>query len=198
MERSSHPAIPLLEHIALGLLMAQPKHGYELYRDFRQAFEGVWDAKRSKFYAALGDLCTAGYLDVSTEVQENRPPRKVYHLTPVGREVFMRWLYAPVDAPREVRVVLLAKLRFFDLLGLPDAERLLDAQIARCQARLEEETRRVAAHRERTGGLYGELVHEFRRSQLAAMIEWLHACKARFSQDKAERSEPPYGERQGR
>lgn len=179
-ERPSDLLIPPLGYIALGLLMAQPRHGYELYQELRQAFGGVWNAGRSQFYAALADLHAAGFLDMTTQAQESRPPRKVYHLTQVGREAFTRWLYQPVDAPREVRVVLLIKLRFFDLLGLPDVERLLDAQIARCQARLEEEVHRAAAHRQAAGGLYRELVHEFRRGQLAAMIEWLHACRQRL------------------
>ncbi len=185
MEHFPHPTTLLLKHIALGLLMTHPKHGYELYQDFRQAFGGVWDAKRSKFYAALADLPTAGYADVSTEMQEGRPPRKVYRLTSSGREAFLRWLYEPVDAPREVRVALLVKLRFFNLLGLPHVNRLLEAQIARCQVRLEEESRRAAAYRQSAGDWYHELVHEFRRSQLAAMLEWLHACQKRLNEEKS-------------
>jgi len=71
----------------------------------------------------------------------------------------------------------------------------LDAQIARCQARLEEEIHR-AAESESAGNVYRTLVHEFRRSQLVAMLEWLHTCKTRMT--PPERRPPYHGRRQDR
>ncbi|HPV08286.1 MAG TPA: PadR family transcriptional regulator [Aggregatilineales bacterium] len=171
----------LLAYIALGLLMPEPRHGYALYQDFVEMFGPVWQAGRSKFYATLADLHEkAGLLDAEMAPQENRPPRKVYHITEAGRDAFERWLLEPVAQPREVRTAIPVKLRFFEMLGLPGAEALLDAQIAVCQARLDREMRR-ASNRAGENDFFYELLYEFRRSQLAGMIDWLHTCRARFA-----------------
>lgn len=171
----------LLAYIALGLLVPEPKHGYALYRDFVEVFGPVWQAGRSKFYATLAELHeNAGHLDAELEPQENRPPRKVYRITQAGRAAFERWLLEPVAQPREVRTVVPVKLRFFEMLGLAGAEDLLDAQIDVCQARLDREARR-ASSREEEDDFFYDLLYEFRRSQLAGMINWLHTCRVRFA-----------------
>lgn len=172
----------LLDYIALGLLVSGPSHGYELYQDFVEHFGAVWQAGRSKFYATLADLQAAGYLDATTEPQQDRPPRKVYRLTEAGRAAFDRWLTEPVQAPRDVRVAIPVKLRFFDMLAIKGADRLLDAQIASCQARLDREARRPGAGHPAEDDLFEDVLHEFRRRQLLAMIGWLNYCKARFGQ----------------
>lgn len=183
----------LLDHIALGLLMTEPKHGYALYEDFVEMFGPVWQAGRSKFYATLAALHEqAGYLGAELEPQESRPPRKVYHLTEAGRHAFARWLSEPVPHPRDVRVVIPVKLRFFEALDLSGAERLLDAQIAICEARLGIEARRPVEAETAGEDFFYELLYEFRRRQLLGMIDWLRYCKQRFA-----RLDPPTQEGSG-
>ena len=169
-----------LDKAALGLLVVSPKHGYELYRDFVEAFGLIWRAGRSKFYATLSALQGDGCLDVTTEPQEDRPPRKVYQLTDAGRDVFTHWLYQPVRPLRSVRVELLAKLRFFDILGLPDADRLIDAQIATCQAELDHLSQQRSRRLETGEDLFCELVYDFRQRQTRFIVEWLDTCKGYF------------------
>lgn len=172
----------LLEYIALGLLMVEPKHGYALYQDFEEAFAPVWQAGRSKFYATLASLHEdAGYLDAEMEPQKKRPPRKVYGLTAAGREAFERWLLEPTSQPREVRVVIPVKLRFFEMLSKPGAQALLDAQIEVCEVRLDVEAQRSDDPEMQDDDFFYELLYEFRRSQLLGMIDWLHICKRRFA-----------------
>lgn len=172
----------LLEYIALGLLMVEPKHGYALYQDFEEAFGPVWQAGRSKFYATLADLHEdAGYLDAEMEPQKKRPPRKVYGLTPEGQAAFEQWLLEPTIQPREVRVIIPVKLRFFEMLSLPGAEALLDAQIAVCQSRLDVEAQRSDELEAQDDDFFYELLYQFRRRQLLGMIDWLRYCKRRFA-----------------
>jgi DNA-binding PadR family transcriptional regulator len=166
-----------LKQVALGLIVAGPKHGYELYQDFGEAFSPIWRAGQSKFYADLAALQTEGLLDVTTEPQDDRPPRKVYQLTDAGREAFMDWLYEPVTPLRAVRVEFIAKLRFFDLLDLPDADRLIDAQLDVCQRTLNEWVRQADEIQEEQGDAFYELVFDFRRRQARFIIEWLQHCK---------------------
>lgn len=176
-----------LKQAALGLLVAGPKHGYELYQDFGEAFSPIWKAGQSKFYAVLSDLQAAGLLDVTTEMQEDRPPRKVYHLTDAGRQTFMDWLYEPVAPLRAVRVAFIAKLRFFDLLALPDAERLIDAQMEVCRQTLDDWVQQADDLSQRHGDPFYELVYDFRRRQARFIIEWLEQCKRHIQTGAARR-----------
>ena len=172
--------LPLLENVALGLLMAAPKHGYDLYHDFDALFGAVYDAGRSKFYARLNDLQDAGYLTAESIPQENRPPRKIYHVTPAGEERFRRWLVEPVDAPRHIRVIAPVKLRLFRLLGEPGALDFLDAQIVACQSRLDRESDRAEAVADAEGDdIFADMLYELRRQQLIGMLTWLEYCKGK-------------------
>ena len=165
-----------LDRVVLGLLMGGPKHGYELYQDFVAAFGPIWKAGRSKLYAVLSDLNAENYLGVTTQPQDDRPPRKIYHLTEAGRQAFLDWVYEPVRPMRSIRVEFLAKLRFFYLLNLQDAYRLLDAQIVICQSELD---RIVGQYSEDYPGddPFYDLLSDFRQRQIALIIDWLDACK---------------------
>jgi DNA-binding PadR family transcriptional regulator len=172
--------LPLLENVALGLLMIAPKHGYALYRDFSTLFGTVYDAGRSKFYARLNDLQEAGYLSAELIPQANHPPRKIYHVTSAGEARFRQWLHQPIDAPRHIRVIAPVKLRLFRLLGERGAQDFLEAQIAACRSRLDREADRAETAVEAGGDeAFADMLHELRRQQLIGMIAWLEYCKSR-------------------
>lgn len=168
-----------LETIVLGLLVAGPKHGYGLYRDFTRAFARIWKAGQAKFYVALSAAEEKGYLQATPEPQEHRPPRKVLHLTETGREVFFEWLHQPVLSMQAMRVEFIAKLRFFDLLGLPGAGELMDEQIDVLKEMLSE-----WEHPPAGGSPFNALVDDFRARQARFMIEWLDAARQRLSQTR--------------
>jgi DNA-binding PadR family transcriptional regulator len=166
-----------LDYLALGLLMPGPRHGYQLYQEYLRAFGPVWAVGRSKFYATLSRLEEAGHLRSTTELQPDRPPRKVLHLADSGRDLFLEWVYQPVTPMRGVRVEFLAKLRFFSLLGLPDPDRLIDAQIAVCDSALAGWQRKAEQERASGSDPFFQRLYDFRCRQARFLIEWLHACK---------------------
>lgn len=170
-----------LEQLALGLLMRGPAHGYELYRAYEAEFLPIWKVGRSKFYAALASLSEAGYLTVETELQEERPPRKIYQLTQAGQQRFDVWLHQPVTPVRAIRVEFLAKLRFIEQLQLVDADQIIDGQIAACQAAVDELARHSTDTDDESDPVL-DLVHDFRRRQAMFIIEWLEVCRARLTQ----------------
>lgn len=174
------PAAAALEYLALGLLMPGAQHGYTLYQDYVAAFAPIWKVGRSQFYAALADLHATGELQAQTEWQEEHPPRKVYAITEAGRARFLAWVYQPVTPMRAVRVEFLAKLRFFTRLGLPDAARLIDAQIAACQAAADAWEQRKAGQGSEEGDPFLHLVYDFRQQQAAFMAGWLETCRSQF------------------
>jgi DNA-binding PadR family transcriptional regulator len=168
-----------LDNVALGLLVPGSKHGYGLYQDFEESFGSIWKAGQTKFYVALSDLEARGLLQATTEPQEGRPARKVYHLEEEGREVFLAWLHQPVESMRAIRVEFMAKLRFFDLLDVAGARRLIDSQIEVLQGMLDEWEAQTSDESQDDEPFYADVVQEFRRQQAIFMIEWLMHCRSR-------------------
>jgi PadR family transcriptional regulator AphA len=160
------------EPVLLGLLMAQPRHGYELYREFSRELGRVWRIGLSQLYAQLRQLEAEGLLTAQAESQATRPSRKIYHLTPAGQEAFLDWVHQPSRHIRHIRLEFLARLYFFRRLALPGLEKLVAAQKAVCQAQVEA----LAGSTVETDDAFGRLVIEFRQGQLRAIIHWLDRC----------------------
>jgi hypothetical protein len=74
---------------------------------------------------------------------------------------------------RDMRVIFPAKLYFFHHLGLEGIEALISAQEDACRERLA----RLNASAERyPPDDFNQLVFDFRRRQLEAILDWLQAC----------------------
>ena len=158
--------------VLLGLLVAQPRHGYELYQEFECELGRVWQIGLSQLYAQLKQLEEAGLVAAHTEAQAHRPPRKIFHLTPEGRAVFEEWVHQPIPYLRQIRVEFLARLYFFQRLGLPGLEELVRRQQAVCLEQMERFDQLAA---DGDDG-FRQLVLEFRRGQLEAVVHWLDRC----------------------
>jgi PadR family transcriptional regulator, regulatory protein AphA len=166
-----------LEIALLGFLQQGPKHGYAIHQELSGStgLGAVWQIKLSQLYALLGKLETAGYVTATTAPQQNKPPRKIFHLTEAGQEAFLAWLQTPVQHGRSLRLEFLVKLYFARLEGTAVAEKLLADQRALCHEWLATEQEIVAVEIA-NGRRYGRLVHQFRSGQLQAMLNWLDLC----------------------
>ncbi len=160
------------EHAMLGLVYLAPRHGYEIAAHFGPEGElgMVCQLPMSLLYAQLKRLENLGYLDGTTEVQANRPPRRVYRLTPEGEAEFWRWLDQPVARIREIRIDFLLKLFFSSRIPAHDTDDLLRRQIAACRdylATLEERQARTPPDS------FAHLVNQARLTAARGTIAWL-------------------------
>jgi DNA-binding PadR family transcriptional regulator len=158
-----------LRYLALGLLMLGPDHGYQLDQKLDEDFGMIWKAGQTKLYVTLSSLEKKGLLRSEMEPQENRPDRKIYHLTEEGRETFLKWVREPVPSLRAVRVELLAKLRFFDLLDLAGLDDLISSQQTVFQEMIQEWSRDKAQEKD----LFMSKVYDFRIQQAEFILNWL-------------------------
>lgn len=174
----------MLELALLGFLRRQPQHGYGIHQQLSDpaGLGPVWHLKLSQLYALLHKLETAGFAASTLEPQENRPARKLFHLTPAGEEVFVAWVERAVENGRSLRLEFLVKLYFARQEGAETVARLLAAQQVRCQEWLDTEAS-LAADEGENGRVYGRLVHQFRQGQIEAMIHWLTFCCAEVRDD---------------
>jgi DNA-binding PadR family transcriptional regulator len=156
----------------LGLLVSEPKHGYELFQEFSRELGGVWRIGQSQLYAQLKLLEESGLVSVRVEEQPNRPARKVYQLTPAGRAAFEEWVHQPTPYLRRIRVEFLARLYFYQRLSLAGLDQLVAGQKAVCRDQVARFDRLMAD----TQDPFAHLVLEFRRGQLEAVLRWLDSC----------------------
>jgi PadR family transcriptional regulator AphA len=103
----------------------------------------------------------------------NRPPRKLYELTPAGRAALDAWLAEPVGRIREIRLEFLLKLYFLHEAE-PAAERaLVDRQIEVCE---QYQARLARTSASQVG--FPRLVALSKRSAATATLDWLRTYAA--------------------
>lgn len=162
--------------VILGLLAAQPCHGYQLLDTFRQPDQlgRVWHLSTSQLYAVLKRLEQKGWIEGQAILSGEMPPRTEYTLTPMGQQQLDQWLYEPSPSPsvRRVRVEFLSRLYIARLLNLPTAQ-IVSAQKKACQEQ------KQLLMEQQTQGLpgMGLLALEFVIFQLEAVLQWIDRCE---------------------
>ena len=84
-----------LEFAILGFLNYHPYTGYDLKKVFDTSIRHFWPADQSQIYRTLARLTEQGFAEVEKIPQEDRPDRKVYYITDLGRAELLRWLMGP-------------------------------------------------------------------------------------------------------
>ena len=96
-----------LDHAILGFLNYHPYTGYDLKKIFDSSVQHFWPADQSQIYRTLNRLTGQGFAGMEKVSQEDRPDRKVYHITEAGRAELISWLSGPppMDSPRSAPLV---------------------------------------------------------------------------------------------
>jgi DNA-binding PadR family transcriptional regulator len=84
-----------LEYAILGFLSYKPFSGYDLKKALDNSVRHFWYADQSQIYRTLARLGEQGWAKVEVVEQTEHPNRKVYSITPAGREELRRWLAGP-------------------------------------------------------------------------------------------------------
>ena len=163
------------EYAILGLLESQPMHGYEMFQQFRNGtMEQIVHLEMSQMYAFLKKLERLGYIEAQLEAQGPRPPRKNFHLTAKGREIFFQWLKDPVERPREIRILFLIKLYFVQQFTPQETGYLIDRQIVACQNFLDHlESQHSFPLDTGDGAFFDHVVLRGRIYQTRSLLDWL-------------------------
>jgi DNA-binding PadR family transcriptional regulator len=123
-----------IEILILRNLWRRPAHGYEL-RKRVEAVTGV-RLNNNSLYPALRRFEEAGAVSKTTYAHQGRPPRLVYELTDVGRDLLHSLLAdLPPDAAQD-DVEFMARLGQFSFLSRPERLAVLDAREQALEERL--------------------------------------------------------------
>ena len=112
----------------LALLAKEPAHGYELKLALEQTFGQAYPSPNiGQIYVTLKRLEQDGLVRSEDVEQTTRPNKRVYELTPAGREALRAWVGEPSDGPR-VRDEFFVKLILAPMAGLADRMELMNSQ----------------------------------------------------------------------
>jgi DNA-binding PadR family transcriptional regulator len=171
----------VVQEVLLALLAHESSHGYQLRARLQLALGPLADALNAgQVYVTLTRLERAGLVSSERVDQAERPDRKVYALTELGRARVMEWLEDtswPKPAPAEFHLKLVAAAA----AGLGDPVRLVDRQRHALLAGLADVQR--AALAEPADSVAGLLL-EGVVLRLQADLRWLEACARHWSTTK--------------
>ena len=159
------------EHAVLGFLAIQPRHGYELAKEFtpETVIGDIVHLESGMLYAHLKKLEREGWVIAELKPQEARPARKVYSITEAGASELHRWMSEPVDKTRDIRLEFLLKLYLASQTKPELVDALIEEQRSVCDqfiASLEEQI-------EVEEDDFRRLVLEMRLAQNQTLVRWL-------------------------
>lgn len=167
--------------LLLGVLMGQDQHGYQINEFIERALCRVTTMKKPTAYALLDRLAAGEYISVSREQAGNRPPRKVYSITPAGRVLFTELLRENLSNTSRVIEEGDIGLMLLNYLDAEDALRNLQERLTKLDALLAEQPS-VPPHGERLSVDLAldhlRVIREADRAWLAATIERLQREQA--------------------
>jgi DNA-binding PadR family transcriptional regulator len=159
----------------LALLAKEPAHGYELKLALEQTFGAAYPSPNiGQIYVTLKRLEADGLVRSQDVEQTTRPNKRVYELTPAGREAVAAWVDEPIDGPR-VRDEFFAKLILAPRAGLADQMELINKQRHHYYRLMRglNELQESVGRRDTAARLLveGTLLH------LQADLDWLERCQ---------------------
>lgn len=167
-----------IEQTLLGLLAAQPRHGYDLTREFAPdtTLGDIIHLESGMLYAHLKKLQKEGWVAAEVMAQESRPPRRVFSITPEGENELRRWLSEPVTRTRDMRLDFLLKLYTARQHEPALAEKLVEEQRHVCEGLVESLADQIAKEEDD----FRRFVLEMRLAQNEALLSWLRRSAAQI------------------
>jgi len=159
----------------MGLLARGERYGYQLRAELEEEFGPEWRIDFGQLYRQLASMTRKGWLRVRLVRGTRGPDRKLYALTPSGRNELRRWLRQPATESVRGRDEFPVKLR----LGMDARTPATGDLVAERRRRLE--TQRQAEHvraarAQREGDVGRWLVAETRRHQTEGALAALDSC----------------------
>lgn len=176
-----------LSHGILGFLTYGEMSGYDLAKAFGSSLDFFWHAQTSHIYLELKKLEQSGFVAGRLIQQQEKPNKKLYHLTEAGQQEFFRWLgEADNGFTREFKSSFLMKVFFSGSVPPAQSVAMLQGFIAGCEAYLAQlaqtpqTIREYGRQVEPYQALYWELTADFGHGFMELCIAWARRCIARL------------------
>ncbi|HET9679771.1 MAG TPA: PadR family transcriptional regulator [Gammaproteobacteria bacterium] len=118
--------------LCLGALMEGDASGYDIKKYFECTFRHFFVAGFGSIYPALAELTRTGQVTCKTIPQDGKPDRKVYALTPQGKDNFIAAL-STCEPTHKVRSQFLVMMFFARYLPAERQDEILQQRLAELQ-----------------------------------------------------------------
>lgn len=167
----------------LGLLADAPMTGYDIKKRVQASLSVATHASYGTLYPTLHKLLEEGAVAVQEVEQVNRPSKKVYRLTDVGRRQLRAWLHEPAAAD-QVRREFLLKLYLAKHLAPEIIRDLIRQRRSEQNARINA-LKAEAAHCAADATFEKDWVLDYAIVIAQAEIDWLDQLEAKIGAVRA-------------
>jgi DNA-binding PadR family transcriptional regulator len=165
-----------VKHAILGLLASKPLHGYELKSGFEELAPTI-DLNIGQVYTTLDRLSRDQFVTYEVVNQAERPDKKVYALTDVGRKELREWLATPSGVDLNLRNETFLKLMLARRLRGADPIKVLAVERRASFERLHEVMEAKARAEQERASLQTLLLLDLAALRLEAFLKWLDHCE---------------------
>jgi DNA-binding PadR family transcriptional regulator len=169
-----------VKYAILGLLHYQDMHGYRIKRHMEQHFGHMWSINYGQIYPNLKKMEQEGLVTKEEVARSGTPSRKLYSITPAGKEAFSQWLVSDPHGTMLLRDPFLLRFVFFGFGSKERALRLVDEQIALYETQLEK--RRENMRKWQRQGIYVRKMGELGLLLNEMILEWLKRSREEIAE----------------
>lgn len=114
-------------HVVLGLLILQSQTIYDINNAFKQGISLFYSASYGSIQTTIKNLLTKGFIEFD-ELQVNGRNKKVYSITPSGKEEFFQWILGETSI-NKLEVTALSKVYFLGLVESVEQKKAIILEI---------------------------------------------------------------------
>lgn len=166
-----------IKYAILGLLAERPLHGYELKAAYESELVPATHLNIGQVYTTLERLTRDGLVAHEVVNQTERPDKKVYALTPAGRQELHDWMAVPTQIDLDLRNETFIKLVLARRLEDADPLDVLRGERQACFGRLHEVMQARARAKTERAAVPTGLLLDLAVLRLEAFLKWLDQCE---------------------
>jgi DNA-binding PadR family transcriptional regulator len=187
-----------VRYALLGLLVQQPRHGYELHAAFEAVAGGEqnWDVKPAQVYSTLARMEKDGLVVEDAVEQAGGPEKRIYAVTREGRAELVKWFETGVELEHQ-RDEFFVKLMLSLATGEANPRRVIQTQ----RRRMYRDLHALTAQRNRLDPkttLAQILLQDKAIMHVEADLRWMDMIEARLDEVKKQPLPEPEAKPRGR
>lgn len=179
-----------MEFVILGLLALHPMTVYEINKALERGVSLFYSASFGSINAAVDKMLAKGWIS-GQEAVDNGRNKRIFHLTPAGRQAFHDWLASEIEAEK-VKDPALTRLYFMGFSNPQERIRVLEAHIQNLRQTLSQLDfiHQQSAHLQippelQTAAKFQLLTLQYGRDFYAFNIRWYENLLESLKQDAA-------------
>jgi DNA-binding PadR family transcriptional regulator len=183
MGREDLMKLPTTAYVLLGLLTIREMSGYDLkLLADRSIKHFYWSPTKSQIYSELRRLESHALVTMREIIQAHRPDKRLYSITPAGREAVQQWLESADIKPDTYKSLFLLKVFLGHLLPqdtraslFEERRQQVEGELHRCEQQrhdLEEKLQGAATAEE---ALFSLLTLQHGIVRIHAELAWMQA-----------------------